>query len=815
MRATTAGVETTMNDRTTRRQDAFWKRLSLAVLLGTTSLPLVQPALAQAATDQAATYAFAIPAQALPQALDAFSRATGINVVYTDEAPYRMQAPALNGRMTAEQALARLLAGSGFSYRQPNAGTVTLQVLRTEGAVNLGAVNIQSQRAPSYSYQPPETTSLTRSDTPLLEIPQAVAVVPAQALQDQQPQNLDDALANVSGITQSNTLGSTLDAVMKRGFGDNRDGSILRDGMRTIQGRNFTATAERVEVLKGPSSMLYGILDPGGVINVVSKKPQLESYRAITARASTFGHGKNGSGGTLDLTGPLGDSGLAYRLVADYDDADYWRSFGNNRDKTFAPSLAWYGEDTTVTLSHEYREYSVPFDRGTLFVNGKPLNIPSERRLDEPYNVTEGRSNLSIFDLSHQLSEEWKAHFAYSYNRDTYDDYQARVTSVNTNNGTVGRRLDGTRGAVSTSHFATFDLDGKLAFGGMQHDLLMGVDHEYRKFYREDLIRQTTTRRLDYNQPVYGLDPVPTTVVASDSDQTDRVVTQSAFIQDSIHLNEQWIFVAGARYQLYDQLAGRGRPFTKNTDIDGQVWVPRVGLVYKLSDELSLYGGYTESFKPNSTIAPLSSGATINGVPPEEGTSWELGAKLDMPGRITGTLALFDIVKENVLVTQTIGAETFATGAGEVRSRGVELDVTGQLTDRLSLIGTFALTDAEVTKDPDLKGNGLQNVARQAGSLSAVYDFGTLFGADRLRAGAGARYVGEREGDAGNTFTLPSYTVADAFASYDTRLGENKLKLQLNVKNLFDKTYYSSSVNSLNVSIGDPRQVQLSSTLEF
>ncbi|NQD78997.1 TonB-dependent receptor, partial [Pseudomonas sp. CrR14] len=178
-------------------------------------------------------------------------------------------------------------------------------------------------------------------------------------------------------------------------------------------------------------------------------------------------------------------------------------------------------------------------------------------------------------------------------------------------------------------------------------------------------------------------------------------------------------------------------------------------------------------------------------------------------------LALFDIVKENVLVTQTIGAETFATGAGEVRSRGVELDVTGQLTDRLSLIGTFALTDAEVTKDPDLKGNGLQNVARQAGSLSAVYDFGTLFGADRLRAGAGARYVGEREGDAGNTFTLPSYTVADAFASYDTRLGENKLKLQLNVKNLFDKTYYSSSVNSLNVSIGDPRQVQLSSTLEF
>ncbi|WP_244160642.1 TonB-dependent siderophore receptor [Phytopseudomonas punonensis] len=775
--------------------------------------------MAQAAGDQAATYDFAIAAQPLPQALDAFSRTTGLNVVYTDEAPYAVQAPAVQGRMSAEQALSRLLAGSGFTFGRAGADTVTLQALPADGAVNLGAVNIQSQRTPSYSYQPPETTSLTRSDTPLLEIPQAVAVVPAQALQDQQPQNLDDALVNVSGITQANTLGSTLDAVMKRGFGDNRDGSILRDGMRTIQGRNFTATAERVEVLKGPSSMLYGILDPGGVINVVSKKPQLESYRAITGRASTYGHGKNGSGGTLDVTGPLGESGLAYRLVADYDDADYWRDFGHNRDKTFAPSLAWYGEDTTVTLSHEYREYSVPFDRGTVFVNGKPLDIPSERRLDEPYNVTEGRSNLSIFDLSHQLNEDWKAHFAYSYNRDTYDDYQARVTSVNTANGTVGRRLDGTRGAVSTSHFATFDLDGKVMLGGMQHDLLMGVDHEYRKFYREDLIRQTTTRRLDYNAPIYGLDPVPTTVDARDSDQTDRVVTQSAFFQDSVHLNDQWIFIAGARYQLYDQLAGRGRPFNKNTDIDGQVWVPRVGLVYKLNDELSLYGGYTESFKPNSTIAPLTGGASINGVQPEEGKSWEIGAKLDRPGRITGTLALFDIVKENVLVTQTVQvngvSETFATGAGEVRSRGLELDVTGQLTDDLSLIGTYAFTDAEVTKDPELKGNGLHNVARHTASLYGVYDFGQLFGGDRVRAGVGARYVSDREGDAANNFTLPSYTVADAFTSYDTRLGDNKLKLQLNVKNLFDKTYYSSSVNTLNVSVGEPRQVQLSSTLEF
>jgi iron complex outermembrane receptor protein len=341
----------------------------------------------------------------------------------------------------------------------------------------------------------------------------------------------------------------------------------------------------------------------------------------------------------------------------------------------------------------------------------------------------------------------------------------------------------------------------------------MGVDHEYRKFFREDLIRQTTSVGFNPWNPVYGQVPVPTTVAAGDSDQTDRVVSQSAFFQDSVHLNEQWIFIAGARYQLYDQLAGRGRPFTKNTDIDGQLWVPRVGLVYKMTDELSLYGGYTESFKPNSTIAPLSGTGSVNAMAPEEGKSWEIGAKLDMPGRITGTLALFDIVKENVAVTELDGSNR---AVGEVRSRGIELDVTGQVTDNLSLIGTFAWLDAELTKDPLYKGNELQNVAKRSGSLSAVYDFGQVFEGDRLRAGFGGRYIGSREGDVANSFNLPHYAVADAFAAYETPLGNDKrLKLQLNLKNLFDKTYYSSSVNQWNVSIGDPRLVQLSSTLEF
>jgi len=185
--------------------------------------------------------------------------------------------------------------------------------------------------------------------------------------------------------------------------------------------------------------------------------------------------------------------------------------------------------------------------------------------------------------------------------------------------------------------------------------------------------------------------------------------------------------------------------------------------------------------------------------------------------RISGTLALFDIKKRNVLVANfnSLTADTVYTTAGEVRSRGVELDLSGQLSERWSLIGGYAFTDAWVVEDPTLKGNRLQNVPKHSGSLSAVYDFGAVLGADRLRAGAGAHYVGERAGNPENDFDLPGYTVADAFATYETKLDGQNVRFQLNVKNLFDRTYYSSAVSRYFVSMGDSRQVSVATTLEF
>ena len=797
-----------------------WLGVSALSFSALALLPLSVALAAEAGTDQQRTqFSFALAAKPLPQALSDFSRVTGISVVYTDEAPYAITAPAVSGQMSAEQALQRLLGGSGFTFRRTDGHTLVLEPLPSEGTLNLGATTITSVMDQSMSYQPPPTSSVMRSSALLQEIPQTVNVIPAQVIRDQAPRNLDDALANVSGITQGNTLGSTQDSVMTRGFGDNRNGSIMRDGMPVVQGRGLNASVERIEVLKGPASLLYGIQDPGGVVNMVSKKPELEQYNALTLRGSTYGEGKNGSGGGLDSTGALGDTGLAYRMILDHEDEDYWRNYGTHRETLVAPSLAWFGESTTLLFAYEHREFLTPFDRGTVIDprDNHPLDISRERRLDEPFNNMEGRSDLYHFEADHALNDDWNAHFGYSWNRETYDASQVRITAIDTDAGTLTRSMDGTQNAISTDRFTTASLEGKVKVAGMQHDLVFGIDDEYRKIYREDLIRQKSLSTFSYTNPVYGREVAGTTVSPADSAQTDKLRSDSVFVQDSIHLTDRWILVAGARFQEYDQYAGKGVPFQANTDSNGQKWVPRAGLVYRYTDELSFYGSYTESFKPNSTIAPLSGSSTVldGSIAPEEAKSWEVGAKLDIPGRVTGNVALFDIKKRNVLVANSEGPVTLYSAAGEVRSRGLEVDLTGQLSDRWSMIGSYAYTDAEVTQDPTYKGKKLQNVAKNTGSLSAVYDFGTVIGGDQLRVGAGARYVGERAGNAVNDFDLPSYTVADAFASYDTRVEGQKVKFQLNVKNLFDRTYYTSAASRFFVSMGDARQVTLSSTLEF
>ncbi|EMN1545419.1 TonB-dependent siderophore receptor [Enterobacter kobei] len=658
-------------------------------------------------------------------------------------------------------------------------------------------------------YQPLNTSTATLTTMPMLDIPQVVNTVSDKVLADQHATTLDEALYNVSNVVQTNTLGGTQDAFVRRGFGANRDGSIMTNGLRTVLPRSFNAATERVEVLKGPASTLYGILDPGGLINVVTKRPEKTFGGAISATSSSFGGGT----GQVDVTGPIDGTRLAYRLTGEYQDEDYWRNFGNERSTFIAPSLTWFGDDATVTVLYSHRDYKTPFDRGTIFdLNTKqPVNVDRNTRFDEPFNITDGQSDLAQLNAEYHLNSQWTAKFDYSYSQDKYSDNQARVMAYDAKTGNLTRRVDATQGSTQRMHSTRADLQGNVDIAGFYNEILTGVSYENYDLLRTDMMRCKNVKGFNIYHPVYGKLDKCTTVSAADSDQTLKQESYSAYAQDALYLTDKWIAVAGMRYQYYTQYAGKGRPFNVNTDSRDEQWTPKLGLVYKLTPSVSLFANYSQTFMPQSSIASY-----IGDLPPETSNAYEVGAKFDLFDGVTANIALFDIHKRNVLYTESIGGETIAKTAGRVRSQGVEVDLAGSLTENTNIIASYGYTDAKVLEDPDYAGKPLPNVPRHTGSLFLTYDIHNAFAGNTLTLGGGGHGVSRRSATNGADCYLPGYFVADAFAAYKMKL-QYPVTLQVNVKNLFDKTYYTSSIatNNLGNQIGDPREVQFTVKMEF
>ncbi|HCM9226142.1 TPA: TonB-dependent siderophore receptor [Enterobacter bugandensis] len=658
-------------------------------------------------------------------------------------------------------------------------------------------------------YQPLNTSTATLTNMPMLDIPQVVNTVSDKVLADQHATTLDEALYNVSNVVQTNTLGGTQDAFVRRGFGANRDGSIMTNGLRTVLPRSFNAATERVEVLKGPASTLYGILDPGGLINVVTKRPEKTFGGSISATSSSFGGGT----GQVDVTGPIEGTRLAYRLTGEYQDEDYWRNFGNERSTFIAPSLTWFGDDATVTVLYSHRDYKTPFDRGTIFDlnTKKAVDVDRKTRFDEPFNVTDGQSDLAQLNAEYRLNSQWTAKFDYSYSQDKYSDNQARVMAYDSKTGTLTRRVDATQGSTQRMHSTRADLQGNVDIAGFYNEILTGVSYENYDLLRTDMMRCKNVKGFNIYNPVYGKLDECTTVSAADSDQTLKQESYSAYAQDALYLTDKWIAVAGLRYQYYTQYAGKGRPFNVNTDSRDEQWTPKLGLVYKLTPAVSLFANYSQTFMPQSSIASY-----IGDLPPETSNAYEVGAKFDLFDGITANIALFDIHKRNVLYTESIGGETIAKTAGRVRSQGVEMDLAGSLTENTNIIASYGYTDAKVLEDPDYAGKPLPNVPRHTGSLFLTYDIHNAFAGNTLTLGGGGHGVSRRSATNGADYYLPGYFVADAFAAYKMKL-QYPVTLQVNVKNLFDKTYYTSSIatNNLGNQIGDPREVQFTVKMEF
>ncbi|MCX2522973.1 TonB-dependent siderophore receptor [Larsenimonas rhizosphaerae] len=662
-------------------------------------------------------------------------------------------------------------------------------------------VVVESHRLSSIapeSYRARTSTIASKRPMSFLDEARTVETITPQLLQDSNATTLTDAMTFSAGVTQGNTMGGTEDGFIKRGFGSNSDGSILIDGIRQPRGTFSMATVDHVEVLKGPGALFHGQQDPGGVINLVTKRPEYTWQRSISGDLSSFG----GGNASIDVTGPIQDTGLAFRFIVDHRDENDWRSFGTRRRTTVAPSLRWEGEHNRAQLSYEYRDYDLTLDRGTVITKGTPAGVPRKRRFDESWSRVYGHDQAITGWWEQDLVDDWKMRLTYGWNRRQYSDGQPRVLGVDDTTGALTRRADANKGFDRRVIYTSLDVTGDLWLANQRHEIVLGADHERQRDYLADVYRgSAVTDSTVYNAGNRTLTLDTDDYNAGRSHRLDEINTTGVYVNDRWHLDDQWILALGGRFSHYEQYGGRGRPFVVSTDTQDDIFLPSASLLYRLSDRTSAYASYSEAFVPNG--ADSDTGQLLE---PEHSRGYEIGLKHLWTDQLAGTVAVYRIRKDNVAVSDNGVTRT----VGQASAQGIELGLNGEFLPRWSVLANYAYTDTEVIRDTEgNKGNRLPNAARHTATVYMAHDLALAPHLGQWRVGGGVRYVGAREGDSDNSFSLDDYTVADAFIGWDSRLWGQSTHLQLNVKNLFDSTYYPSSGGSTRVVVGDPLEITL------
>jgi len=653
------------------------------------------------------------------------------------------------------------------------------------------------------TYRVTEATTGTRTDTPIRDVPQSIQVVPQQVLEDRRVTRLEEALRNVSGVNQTTSSLSTFEQFNIRGF---QSLNILRNGLRdssNTQVPNETALIERVEVLKGPASVLFGQGSPGGVINIVTKRPERDPFYELEFTAGNY----NFYRGTVDLTGPLNNRrNLLYRFNFSYQNSDSFVDFAETERLLVAPALTWaISDQTRVTLQGEIIRSSFPNYRGLPAIGSVRSNpngrIPINLNIAEPgKDFNDNRVERVGYELEHRFSQNWSLRNAFRITLFSYDQDSFFPNSLEPDGRTLNRGYATGTSSTDTQIFTT-DLVGNFSTGPIEHKLLVGVE-----LFRENLFKNRfdigDIAPLDVFNPVYGAPLGPITFSIDNG-----TLTQSAgfYIQDQISLLDNLKLVLGGRFDLYEQRLTDKLADTR-TEQSEQAFSPRVGIVYQPIQPISLYASFTRSFNPVS-----GTGFDNALFQPEEGTQYEVGVKADLlGGRLSSTLAFYQLTRQNVLTPDPRDAN-FSIQTGEQRSRGIDLDISGEILPGWRIIASYAYIDARIVEDNAFAiGNRLDNVPQHGASLFTTYEIqsGNLQG---LGFGLGLFYVGEREGDLGNSFTLPSYLRTDAAIFY--RRGN--LRSALNVKNLFDNRYFENAEGPLRVFPGSPLAIQGSIGFEF
>ncbi|MEH1845740.1 MAG: TonB-dependent siderophore receptor [Nostoc sp.] len=648
-------------------------------------------------------------------------------------------------------------------------------------------------------YRVTDGSTATKTDTPLRDIPASIQVIPRQVIEDQGATSIREVVRNVSGVNFSTASGNRSEDFNVRGFTATQFRNGFREDFYSTRTQTDLANIERIEVLKGPASVLFGQADPAGIINFVTKQPLLNPYYNVSFTAGNYSFYRP----TIDFSGSLtADKKLAYRLNAAYESAGSFRDFVDTERFIIAPTLAWQiSPDTKLTAEVSYIHDSRPIDRGLVVLsNNRVADIPISRLLGAAGDGDFAETRTTLY-LDHRFSSNLSLRSAFRY---TSSSEEQRKNNVATFAGPLeDDRFLSIGDARGAQHFETYtfqnDLTAKFNTGSIQHTVLFGLEFA-RQFDSYSYIgRDAGTINIfnpDYNFTFGAFDPLP-------NQGKDQVTSFGVYLQDQITLLDNLKLVLGGRFDTYnDDSASNGQP----TETDADAFSPRVGIVYQPIPEISLYASYTRSFTPVS-------GRSLSGdsFDPQRGTGYEVGVKGELAnGRLSSTLAFYDITLSNILTTDPANPD-FSIQVGEQRSRGIDFDIAGEILPGWKIIASYAYTDAKITEDNTFAvGNRLNNVPYNTASLWTTYSLqnGSLKG---LGIGGGVFFVDARAGDLDNSFEVSSYARVDAALYYTA----DKFRAAINFKNLFDTTYYEGVQNRFQVYPGAPFTVQGTISWQF
>ncbi|MGF7114618.1 iron complex outermembrane receptor protein [Pseudomonas laurylsulfatiphila] len=781
-----------------------------------------------AAEQASSVRAYNLPAAPLASTLNQIASQAGLALSLNPSLAAGKTSAPVNGQFDAAGALREALRGTGLQLEQSSAGTYSL-VAVPEGVMALPATSVigvedaESAWGPVQGYVAKRTAAGTKTDTALVEAPRSISVVTREQMDDRNAHTLDAAVRYLPGITASSYGSDTrADWLRVRGFEPTQflDGLPLPKGVYANP-KQETWNLDRLALLRGPASSVYGQTPPGGLLDMVSRRPSAEANSEIQLQYGSDNHRQI----NFASTGKIDDEGrFLYGVSGVVRDGGTQIDHIDDKRYNIAPSLTWnIDEDTRLTLLTQFTRDDTGVTSQFYPIQGTKIDMPfgkisHHKNLGDPDYDFYDRTYYALgYAFEHRLNDVWQFRQNLRY---TKSDLSFQTVTVNSYFPSIGFVVDdeGNTGRGTTNvdeDISQFAVDNNLqadfATGDINHTLLIGLDHQRSNTNYTSIFGNAPA--INVNDPVYGL-PItrpPRSSAFYDYDQ--KTYQTGLYVQDQMAL-DQWRLTLGGRE---DWVHTGTKFFNKgdatNTERDKN-FSGNAAISYVFDSGFVPYLSYAESFQPasNAVASPTDS------FKPTEGKQWELGIKYQPPGSNTLlTAAVYDLTQKNVSVTNNVGNVTVTSQTGEVRVKGLELEAVSDVTENLKVTAAYTLARSEV-QDGAFKGNRLQLMPNQQASVWGDYTWhnGVL---DGFGIGAGARYTGNTYGDEANTWLgkAGAYTVFDAAVHYDLGRLDNSLKgasLAVNATNLFDKDYISTC-DSFYCYYGDQRSVVASATYKW